>query len=388
MLHKKISVAILGSTGSIGRTSLKVISQNSKYFKVDLLACKNNKANIDKQIKKFLPKFVIITNNKNYNFFKKKKFKKKIKFFNNLKDFEKNIKTKFDKVVLGISSIEGLDYAFSFIKYSKELLLANKETIVCGGKLFLKKALNYNCKIIPIDSEHFCLMNILKNIDHKLIDNVYLTASGGPFLNTKNSKLAKVKPSLALNHPVWKMGKKISIDSATMANKGLEVIEACILFNLNPNKIKIKIHKQSKVHAAVVLKNGIVFLVAHNTSMSIPIENSLLQSHQIAKKNNFFLQKDNFIFSFDEKKLLKFKMVSLAYKALNYGQRACIFYNVINDSLVHAYLDKKIFFFQIYDKLNFVLNNKKLTSYFRKKIKNINDIYQTISDAKNFFNKI
>ena len=114
----------------------------------------------------------------------------------------------------------------------------------------------------------------------------------------------------------------------------------------------------------------------------------MLQSHQIVKKNNFFLQKNNFIFSFDEKKLLKFKMVSLAYKALNYGQRACIFYNVINDSLVHAYLDKKIFFFQIYDKLNFVLNNKKLTSYFRKKIKNINDIYQTISHAKNFFNKI
>ena len=168
-----------------------------------MLACKNNKANIDKQIKKFLPKFVIITNDKNYNFFKKKKFKKKIKFFNNLKDFEKNINTKFDKVVLGISSIEGLDYAFSFIKRSKELLLANKETIVCGGKFFLKKASNYNCRIIPIDSEHFCLMSILKNIDHKLIDNIYLTASGGPFLNTKNFKFAKVKPSVALKHPMW-----------------------------------------------------------------------------------------------------------------------------------------------------------------------------------------
>ena len=102
-----------------------------------------------------------------------------------------------------------MDYAFSFIKNSKELLLANKETIVCGGKLFLKKASNYNCRITPIDSEHFCLMSILKNIDHKLIDNVFLTASGGPFLNSKHSKLTKVKPSLALKHPMWKMGKKI-----------------------------------------------------------------------------------------------------------------------------------------------------------------------------------
>jgi len=285
---------------------------------------------------------------------------------------------------LGISSIEGLDYAFSFIKYSKELLLANKETIVCGGKLFLKKASNYNCRIIPIDSEHFCLMNILKNIDYKLIDNVYLTASGGPFLNTKSSKLAKVNPSLALKHPMWTMGKKISIDSATMANKGLEVIEASILFNLSPNKIKIKIHEQSKVHAIVVLKNGIVFLVAHNTSMSIPIENSLLKPNQITKKNNFFLQKNNFIFSFDEKKLLKFKMVSLAYKALNYGQRACIFYNVINDSLVELYLNKKIFFYEIYYKLNKIFSNKKLIKYFKKKINKQKQIYETITYAKSF----
>ena len=387
MLRKKISVAILGSTGSIGKTSLKVINQNSKYFRVDLLACKNNKINIDKQIKKFLPKFVIITNNKNYNFFKKKKFKKKIKFFNNLSDFEKKIKTKFDKSILGISSIEGLDYAFSFIKYSKELLLANKETIVCGGKLFLNKALYYKCSIIPIDSEHFCLMNILKNIDHKLINKVYLTASGGPFLNSKNSKLSKVKPSLALKHPIWKMGRKISIDSATMANKGLEVIEACILFNLNPDKIKIKIHEQSKVHAIVVLQNGIVYLVAHNTSMSVPIENSLLKSNQIITKNNFFLQKNNFIFSFDEKKLLKFKMLSLAYKALKYGQRACIFYNVINDCLVDLYLNKKIFYYEIYYKLNKVLNKKELIPYFKHKIKNLTEIYETISFAKTFVYK-
>lgn len=215
-----------------------------------------------------------------------------------------------------------------------------------------------------------------------------MTASGGPFLDKSKNSISKIDQKFALKHPSWKMGKKISIDSATMANKGLEVIEAAILFNLKHKNIKIKIHKESKVHSVVILKNGLVYLVAHNTSMSIPIKNSLIEKKQFNKERNFFCTKKKFIFSFDEKKLIKFKMVSLAYKALNYGQRACIFYNVINDYLVNLFLNKKIFFFEIHTKLNKVLNNKDLIPYFKKKVSNLSDIQKTINYAKAYALKI
>ena len=388
MPSKKISLAVLGSTGSIGVTTMKIIKKYPNFFKVNLLACNKNKKTIFKQITKFLPKYVIINNKKNFNFFKKIKFKKKVKFFQNLKDFNKEKKIKFDKAILGISSIDGLDYAFSFIKYSKEILLANKETIVCGGKFFLKRAQNFKCKIVPVDSEHYCLANTLKFFKSNEIDKIYLTASGGPFLNKSDNLISKIDQKYALKHPSWKMGKKISIDSATMANKGLEVIEAALLFNIKAENIKIKIHQESKVHSAVILKNGLVYFVAHNTSMTVPIENSLISRKNLINKKNFFYEKKNFVFSFDERKLIKFQMVSLAYVALNYGQRACIFYNVINDYLVNLYLNRKIFFFEIYAKLNKVIKNKDLLAYYKKKIINLNDIKKTINYAKTYATQI
>ena len=150
--------------------------------------------------------------------------------------------------------------------------------------------------------------------------------------------------------------------------------------------LKIKIHKESKVHAIVILKNGIVHLLAHNTSMKIPIENALLNNKSILIEKNFFKNK-NFLFSFDETNLKKFKMVFLAYKALRMGHRACIFYNVINDLLVNSYLKNRIFFYEIYNKLNKIMNSLYLRKYFNKKIRTIEDIYATISFAKTFENK-
>ena len=390
MLSSKKTIAILGSTGSIGITSLNILKSHKNKFKINLLCCNKNKLQIYKQIKTYLPKFVIINDLKTYNFFLNINFKKKIKFFKNIEEFDrynKKIKNKFDKTILGISSIAGLKYAFSFMKYSKEILIANKESIVCGGKYLLNEAKKYSCKIISIDSEHFCLANTLKFFKLNQIKKIYLTASGGPFLDKNKNEISKIDSKFALKHPNWKMGKKISIDSATMANKGLEVIEASILFNIDPKKIGVKIHKESKVHSVVTLFNGLVYLVAHNTSMKIPISNSLLDNYRQNINNNFFDNK-SFSFTFDEKKLNNFKMLSLAYKSLQHGQRACIFYNVINDHLVNLYLQKKIFFYEIHYKLNKIMLNKKLFYYFRKKIKNINDIYQTISMAQYYAKKI
>ena len=387
MSFRKKSVAILGSTGSIGKTSLKILNKCRRSFNIDLLATNSNKKIIGQQIKKFLPKYVIINNFKVYNYFKYKKFKKKIIFFNGLKDFKNNCKSNFDITIHGISGFQGLDYAFSFIKCSKKILIANKETIVCGGRFFLKKAKTLNCRIESIDSEHFCIFESLKKINKNEIDQIYITASGGPFLNNKFSDISKVDFKLAVKHPKWKMGKKISIDSATMANKGLELMEACFLFNINPNKIKIKIHKEAKVHSAIILKNGLIYLIAHNTSMEIPIANSLLKNYKLSLKNNFFSKKNFFSFSFDESNLKKFQMVNIAYKALKYGPRACIFYNVINDLLVNLYLQRKIFFYEITYLLNKVMMNKLLIKYFKKKIRNVYDIKKTINYAESFVEK-
>ena len=389
MLFKKTSIAVLGSTGSIGVTTLKIIDKYPKYFRVELLSCNKNKKIILKQIKKYLPKYVIVSDKKVFNLLTKIKFKKKILIFNNLADLKKIKKIKFDKVILAISSVEGLQFAFSFVHYTNNMFVANKETFVCGGKLFLKLAMKLNCKIKSLDSEHYCINFILEKFKISDIDKIYLTSSGGPFLHHKKNDIKKIDIKHALNHPKWRMGKKISIDSATMANKGLEVIEASILFNLDPTKIKIKIHEQANVHSCIILKNGLVFLIAHNTSMQIPIENSLLGKKKINENyDNFFCKKNFFSFTFDEKKLNKFKMVSLAYKVLNYGPRACIFYNVINDYLVNLYLNKKIFFYEIEHKLNKVLNNKKLKLYFKNNIKNFDDINKTIYFAKYIASKI
>jgi len=384
MLVKKKKIAVLGSTGSIGQTSLKIIEKYNHLFSVDLLCCNKNLKLLIKQIKKFNPKYVIINNINAFNFLKKKKLKNKFKLFNNLKNFNTyfNNKKKFDKVILGISSLSGLEYGFSFINYSNEILIANKETIVCGGKFFLNKSKKKKCKITSIDSEHYCLSRILSYINTEEINSVYLTASGGPFLNKRVKEIYKIDPKHALKHPKWKMGKKISIDSATMANKSLEVMEASFLFNLDPNKIKIKIHKESQVHSAVILNNGLVYLVAHNTSMSIPIMNSLLDNNNFIFKNNFFKKRKLFNFSFDEVNLKKFSILSSAYKALDHGERACIFFNVINDILVDLYLNKQIFYYQIATKLNKILNNKNLIKFYKKKITNIDDIFQTITYAK------
>jgi len=383
-MKKKINIAILGSTGSIGRSSIEVINKHPDLFNVELLSCYSSKKILINQIKKFLPKYVIIGNSRIYEFVKKINFKKKIIFFNSLDNFNKIFKGSFDKTILAISSINGLPYAFSFLNCSKEILLANKETIVCGGNFFLREAKRNNCIIKSIDSEHYCLSKIIEKIKFKQINKIYLTASGGPFLHKSKKQILKSLPSEAMRHPNWKMGKKISIDSATMVNKGLEVIEASILFKLNPSQIKIKIHEESKVHSAVLLKNNLVYLVAHDTSMKIPIENSLLDDYKNNQTINFFEKKNKFIFSFDEINLKKFLALPLAFRALTLGQRACIFYNVINDCLVNMYLERKIFFYEITSKLNKVMSNKKLKSYFKKKVNNLNDIYDTINYAKSF----
>ena len=380
--NKKIKIAVLGSTGSIGKTSLKIISKHRKKFDVSLLSCDKNFAVIFNQIKKFKPLFAIVSDKKAYNKLLSRNLKNTL-IFSSLEKFllcKKNII--FDKTILGISGTHGLDYAFSFVKISKKILLANKETIVCGGNIFIKQAKKSNCLIEPLDSEHYCLKHLLVNINLKNISSIYITASGGPFLkkNYKDFYKAKIKDSI--NHPNWAMGNKISVDSATMVNKILEVIEASVLFDLNFDIIKIKIHEESKVHAAVSLKNGLTYMLAHDTSMEIPIRNSLFDGNFFNQKKLFFNSSRSFLFQFDEKNLKKFKIINSAYKIIRMGHRAHILFNELNDHFVNRYLGGKIFFYEISKKLINIFKKPHIIKYCKKKVRNYSDIKASINYAK------
>ncbi len=274
-MKKKIS--ILGSTGSIGVTTLNIVNKKKNLFKINLLSADKNLNLICKQIKMYKPNFFIINNLKVFQKVKTKikKTKTRIVLSNN---FRYKSLTKSDITLSAIPGLDGLAPTIEMIKKSNKLLIANKESIICGWNIIKKVSKKYNTKIIPIDSEHFSIMQLLS--DYKLcnVKKIYLTASGGPFLDRSVSSLKKIKPHEALRHPKWKMGKKITVNSSTLMNKILELIEAQKLFNIPNNKLDIIIHPESLVHAIVELKNGLNKFIYHETSMTIPIANAIFNN--------------------------------------------------------------------------------------------------------------
>ena len=268
------SISILGSTGSIGLSTLELLSKKKFSFKINILSANKNYSLICKQILKFKPKVFIVDNYFVYLKVKKKFKRKNIKIINRIND-QKNIFNKSDITVSAIQGIAGLIPTIELIKKSKKILIANKESIICGWNLIQKIAKKYNTKIIPVDSEHFSIMKLLENKKTTNIKKIYLTASGGPFLNYKINKLKKATPKEAIKHPKWNMGKRISINSATLMNKMLELIEAKKLFSIDLKKIEIVIHPESLVHAIVEFKNGLHEFIYHETTMLIPLANAI-----------------------------------------------------------------------------------------------------------------
>ena len=272
-MKKKIS--ILGSTGSIGLNVLKILNKQKNHFKINILAADKNYKLIYRQIKELRPSIFLINNSLIYNKIKKKFKKKNVKILRSL-ILEKKKLTNSDITVSAIPGIAGLEPTLQLIKKSKKVLIANKESIICGWNLIHKTAKKYKTKIIPVDSEHFSVMKLLDNCNIQDVKQIYLTASGGPFLNYNIKKFKYIKPKQAIKHPKWKMGKKISVDSATLMNKLLESIEAQKLFSISQKKIKLVIHPESLVHAAVEYKNGLVKFLYHKTNMIIPLANAIL----------------------------------------------------------------------------------------------------------------
>ena len=380
-MYKK-KIAILGSTGHIGEESLKIISKNKSQFSVEFLLCNRNFKKIIKQINQFNPKYVFVSDFIIFAKLKKKKLKKKTIFLNKIEDIV-SLKNNlfFDISILATSGLSCFYINFLFVEISKKLLIANKETVICGNKLFINKCKKFKTDVFSLDSEHYCLNELLKKEKKININKYYITASGGPFFRKKFSYYKKAKINKTLVHPKWKMGKKISIDSATMVNKIFEVFEASILYDIKVDKINIKIHPDALVHSFVTLNNGLVKFIAHDTNMRIPISNNLMDKNYYFK--NIFLNNDLINLSFFSPDPAKFKVLKLIPLINKYGHSGIIIFNILNDFLVYKYLDNKIFFYEIEKKLIKIFSLKIVKKFCVKKIKNINDIRKTFLFAEN-----
>ena len=366
---KKIS--ILGATGSIGSTTLSIISK-IKVFNLILLSANKNYRKIINQIKLHKPKYYVINDKSTFKKIKLKFKNKKIKILNNFEEVPKNIK--FDITISAIPGINGLKPTTLMIKQSKKILIANKESVICGWNLIKNIAEKNKTKIIPIDSEHFSLMQLIQNYKEKDIDKIYLTASGGPFLNFNIKEFKTITPKQAFKHPKWKMGKKISIDSSTMMNKILEVIEAQKIFNLPLDKIDILIHPESLVHAILKLKNGLVKLLYHETSMVIPISNAIFENnlninevHKVSRKSTI----RNLTFSVPDKN--RFNILKIKDKITEYPSTPIII-NSANEILVRSFLKNKTSFLSISRIILKIMKDRNYKKYAIKTPSNINQI--------------
>ena len=382
----KKKIAILGSTGSIGKTLINIIKKDKKNFELILLSADENYKELLKQAKNFKVQNLIITNVKSFNKLKKSKLPKNINIYNDFSNFRKIFKKRIDYTMCSISGIQGLKPTIEIIRYTKTLAIANKEAIVCGWDLIEKSLNKHKTKFIPVDSEHFSIWYALQGIEKNLIEKIYLTASGGPFLKNSLKKLNKVNIKQVTNHPNWKMGKKISTDSATMINKVFEVIEAKKIFNINYNKLSIIIHPKSYVHAIIRFKNGLTKIVVHDTSMEIPILNSLYSSKKIINSNDLDFKILNNL-DFREVNLKKFPLVKIL-KTL--PEKPSLFETIlvsINDKFVELFLNNKIKFTDISKKMNKMLKLNYLKKYKKIKPKKIEEIIRMNTKIKNYIEK-
>ena len=370
----KKKIAILGSTGSIGKSTIDILKKNKKDFDLVLLTTNRNYKELYTQAKIFNVKNLIITNNASYNLFRKKFKNKKFRVFNNFSCLNRIFKKKIDYSMSAISGLDGLEPTLKIIKFSKKIAVANKEAIICGWSLIKKALKKNNTEFLPVDSEHFSIWSLIKNHQNELIDKVYLTASGGPFLNLPLNKLKKVLPKNAIKHPNWSMGKKISIDSATMMNKVFEVIETQRIFDLPKSKIHILIHEKSYVHAIVQFKNGLNKILAHDTSMRIPIFNTIYDNKKFLKTKDLDIKNlNNLNLKIIDKK--KFPFIEIL-KFI--PEENSLFETLLvsaNDELVNLFLDKKISYINFQKRLKNFIKLKEFRKLRRKKPKNIKEIY-------------
>ena len=370
---KKINILIYGATGSIGDSVLSLIRNNRDQFNVHGITCDKNIEKLSKLSKEFNTKKIGIgCYNKELDY--KKYFPDK-KIFFKLEEFKDMIDDTVDIIIFAISGTSILKLSLDIAKSGKIVGIANKECIISLGDIILSTAKSNNTKLIPLDSEHNAIYQLLNNNDYSF-ESITITATGGPFLNKNLEDFKYIKPEDATKHPIWKMGKKISIDSATMVNKGLELIEAKHLFNLNINKIKILTHPQAIIHGFVTYKDNSIFSFMSYPDMRIPISN-LLFPNKIVDLSDLYLDlakvKTLNFYDVDNK---KFPAIDYAKYVAEMGGLAPNGFNYTNDKLVNLFINKKIKFLDIID-----FNIATLEKFFAK---NSNIKRPTIDDIFSF----
>ena len=354
------NIAILGSTGSIGTQALDVVRNNREELYVSVLAANSNDRLFEQQIMEFSPELAVLADEEAYQRLKARFKHKSTKLEGGRQSFIDA--ATFDNVEIVLTSMmgfAGLEPTLKAIDAGKNIALANKETLVVAGELVIKKAAEKNVKILPVDSEHGAFFQCLQGEDRKSIKKLLLTASGGPFRGKKTDELLEVTVDQVLSHPTWNMGHKITVDSATLVNKGLEVIEAKWLYDVEYDQIQVVVHPQSIIHSMVEFCDNSIIAQLASTDMRLPIQYALTYPKRMPSTvDSLDFWKINSL-TFEKPDIDTFKGLKFAYEAGKIGGTCPCIFNAANEVAVEAFLNGKIKFLDIYDIIDETMNRRK-----------------------------
>lgn len=339
----KKKILILGSTGSIGTATLEVIANDPAAFEVCGLACRNNVQLLNEQIARFGPGAVCVFDEKQRNALTAPG----VRVHAGIEGMKEMIRSDVDIVVNALPGSIGLEPTIEALHCGRVLALANKESLVMAGRIIRRILSGKASRLIPVDSEHSALHQLLKSVEDREVRSLIITASGGPFRRHTRKALEKVELSEAMNHPTWSMGQKITLDSATLMNKGLEIMEARWLFDIEPERIKTLVHPESIVHGMVELSDNSLLAYMASPDMKIPIAYALNDEKRLALPFSPLDLSGHMKLTFHPPDLRRFPSIRLAYEALAEGDSACIAYNVSNEMAVQAFVDGRIRFTDI-----------------------------------------
>ncbi len=368
----KKKITIFGSTGSIGESTLDIISDHFDLYEVVGLTINCNYKKLHEQVKKFNPKVVSINNNEAYKNFLSINTNQNLKVLNGNDSLIDILEFDTDMIVAGITGAIGLMPVIKATEMGKTIALANKESLVCSGSLITKLAEQSGSLILPIDSEHNAIHQVLDESNKSKISKLILTASGGPFLRKSELEMKNITPDEAIKHPNWSMGRKISVDSATMMNKGLELIEAHFLFNFPHERIDVVIHPESIIHSCVEYSDGSILSQMGTPDMRTPIAYALAYPNRIDTKVEKLKLSSIQKLTFFEPDLMKFPCLELAYESLKIKKSAPTILNAANEIAVEAFLNEQIKFLSISKVVEKTLNKASISPI--NSIKDVLDI--------------
>jgi 1-deoxy-D-xylulose-5-phosphate reductoisomerase len=377
-MAEKKKIAILGSTGSIGKQTLEVAAAYPDKFEISVLTANSSADLLIEQALKFKPNTVVITNEAHYKRVSETLWNEGIKTFCGEKALEEVVEMQeIDIVLTALVGFSGLKPTIRAINAGKTIALANKETLVVAGEIITKMAQEKGVNIYPVDSEHSAIFQCITGEFHNPIEKIYLTASGGPFRGKRRDELSKITKAQALKHPNWEMGAKITIDSATLMNKGLEVIEAKWLFGLNRSQIDVIVHPQSIVHSLVQFKDGSMKAQMGLPDMKLPIQYALTYPDRLTTDYKRFNFMDYPSLTFEQPDLDTFRNLQLAYDAMDAGGNLPCILNAANEITVAAFLEDKISFLQIAE-----INEKVMNAVSKQRSISLESLVETDIEAR------